>query len=204
MVEPCVRSPSTYLKNPPLQNDYWTTPPKKSLSVAWGSIYFFSMMLCPTASSAIGSMYACRKRHIKRHQIRTDVPHHPWGTSPYKQCHLSQFSLHMAKQLCRSLLLGILLRSCFLHKWKQRALWFSWSALLLVNRGDRGTRGNSITRTQRIVKRQIKDTIRTDVTNQTRCSDPYELRRLFPSRGGGFTAGESQGVKVVHFYHDRL
>lgn len=26
----------------------------------------------------------------------------------------------MAKQLCRSLLLGILLRSCFLHKWKQK------------------------------------------------------------------------------------
>lgn len=65
--------------------------------------------------------------------------------TPNKLCRLSPFSLHMAEQLCRSLLLGIQLRSSFLHKWKQRALWFSWLAPLLVNRGDGGTRGNSVT-----------------------------------------------------------
>lgn len=36
--------------------------------------------------------------------------------TPNKLCNLSLFSLHMAKQLCRSLLLGIQLRSSFLHK----------------------------------------------------------------------------------------
>lgn len=91
-----------------------------------------------------GSVHAGRDRHIKN-SIRPDATNQLWGTSHYKQCHLSRFSLHMAKQLCRPRLLGILLHSSFLHKWKQRALWFSWSALVLVNRGDGGARGNLVT-----------------------------------------------------------
>lgn len=58
------------------------------------------------------------------HWIRSDVTSQPWNTDLYRPCHLSLSFLHMARQLCRSLLLGILLCSGFLHKWKQRALWF--------------------------------------------------------------------------------
>lgn len=58
-------------------------------------------------------------------------------------CPSSLPSPHKAKQLCRSPLLGILLRCCFLHERKQRALSFSRLALLLINRGHRATRTES-------------------------------------------------------------
>lgn len=89
--------------------------------------------------------------HIK-HTVRADLKRQLRGTSHYKQCHLSLFSLHMAKQLCFSPLLGILLHSSILHKWEQRALWFCCLAALLVNRGHWDTWGNLITAfTRRLV-----------------------------------------------------
>lgn len=91
--------------------------------------------------------------------------------TPNKLCNLSLFSLHMAKQLCRSLLLGIQLRSSFLHKWKQRALWFSWLAPLLVNRGDGGTRGNSVTGLTGHLHRELQGCVAAVVVSSVQCAD---------------------------------
>lgn len=118
----------------------------KSTSFPWRSINWFSATLHRAASSVIHLAYA-RRRTVIFETLLEQMPRtNCGGTSPYKQCHLSLLPLHMAQQLCRSPLLGILLRSSLPHKWKQRALWFSCLATLLVNRGDRGAPGNSIDR----------------------------------------------------------
>lgn len=56
---------------------------------------------------------------------------------------LSLLFLHKAKQLWRSVLLGILFGCSFVHKRKQRALSFSQSGPSVDRQGGWGTRGNS-------------------------------------------------------------
>lgn len=135
-------APWTNPKNHPLQNYYWSTSLQKHKSIDFSSIFI------PSTSHRETSLRIClcickkiNKCRIKD-SVRTDVTTNQ--TKHYKLCHLSPLALHKAKQLCHSPLLGILLRCSFLHEWKQRALWFSWSALLLINRGVRDTRGNRV------------------------------------------------------------